>query len=42
MEELRKYAEVRQMRMLRDEVKDLIEQGVTSIKEALHILYAVE
>jgi len=42
MEELRKYAEIRQMRMLRDEVKDLIEQGVTSIKEALHILYAVE
>ena len=42
MEELRKYTRDRGMRMLRDEVLELIDKGVTTVDEGIRILYAVE
>ncbi|MGB7594289.1 MAG: ATPase, T2SS/T4P/T4SS family [Erysipelotrichaceae bacterium] len=42
MEELRKYTHERGMRMLRDEVLELIDKGVTTVDEGIRILYAVE
>jgi type IV pilus assembly protein PilB len=42
MEELRQYAKARNMRLLKDEIKDLIEQGVTTVEEGLRILYSVD
>lgn len=42
MEELRAYAKEKNMRMLKDEVTDLIESGVTTVEEGLRILYSVD
>ena len=42
MEDLRKYTRERGMRMLRDEVLELIDKGVTTVDEGIRILYAVE
>jgi len=42
MEELRAHAKSRNMRMLKDEITELIEQGVTSVEEGLRILYSVD
>lgn len=42
METLRKYAKDGNMRLLRDEVLDLINDGTTSFEEAVRILYTTE
>ncbi len=42
MEDLRAYAKEKKMRMLKDEVSDLIETGVTTVEEGLRILYSVD
>ena len=42
MEEMRDYAALKNMRMLKDEVTDLIEQGVTTVEEGVRILYSVD
>jgi type IV pilus assembly protein PilB len=42
MEELRAQAKSRGMRMLKDELTDLIEQGSTTVEEGLRILYSVD
>ncbi len=42
MEKLRQYAKQTDMRLLRDEVLELIEKGKTSFEEAIRILYTVE
>jgi type IV pilus assembly protein PilB len=42
MEELRAHAKVKGMRTLKDEITELIEQGVTTVEEGLRILYSVE
>lgn len=42
MDELKTYAKSRKIRMLADEVVDLIKEGVTSIEEGLNILYSTD
>jgi len=42
MEELRAHAKLKNMRMLKDEITELIEQGVTTVEEGLRILYSVD
>ncbi len=42
MDELRNYSKEKDIRLLRDEVLDLIETGVTSFEEAVRILYTTE
>jgi len=42
MEHLRNYTVEHKMRMLREEVLDLINQGVTTVDEGLRILYAID
>lgn len=42
MDELRQYAKVKNMRLLKDEIIDLIEKGVTTVEEGLRILYSVD
>jgi len=42
MEVLRAYAKEKNMRMLKDEVSELIETGVTTVEEGLRILYSVD
>ena len=42
MDELRAHARLRSMRMLKDELTDLIEQGSTTVEEGLRILYSVD
>ena len=42
MDELRRYTRERGMRMLRDEVLDLINKGVTTVEEGIRILYSVD
>ncbi len=42
MEDIRKYAEAQKMRMLREEVLDLVENGTTTIDEAVRLLYTVD
>ena len=42
MDDLKAYAEAKDLRSLRDEVMDLVESGKTSIEEADRILYTAE
>lgn len=42
MEELRNYAAEKKMRMLREEVLDLVEAGSTTVDEAIRLLYTVD
>jgi type IV pilus assembly protein PilB len=42
MDELKSYAKAQNMRMLREEVLDLINQGVTTVEEGIRILYSVD
>lgn len=42
MDDLKAYAEAKNLRTLRDEVMDLVESGKTSIEEAVRILYTAE
>jgi type IV pilus assembly protein PilB len=42
METLRAYAEEKKMQMLRDEVIEFVRKGLTSVDEALRVLYNVE
>ena len=42
MDDLKAYAEAKDLRSLRDEVMDLVESGKTSIEEAVRILYTAE
>lgn len=42
MDDLKAYAKSRKIRMLADEVVDLIKEGTTSIEEGLHILYSTD
>jgi type IV pilus assembly protein PilB len=42
MNELKTYAKEKNMRMLADEVIDLIKDGVTTIEEGIRILYSVD
>jgi len=42
METLRAYAEEKKMQMLRDEVLEFVRKGLTSVDEALRVLYNVE
>lgn len=42
MEELRKFTRDRGMRMLRDEVLELIDKGVTTVEEGIRILYTAD
>ncbi len=42
MEELRNYAAEKKMRMLREEVLDLVNAGQTTIDEAIRLLYTVD
>lgn len=42
VEEMREYAQTKQMRTLRDEVTEYVAQGVTSVDEALRVLYNTE
>jgi type IV pilus assembly protein PilB len=42
MEQLKAYASEKKMRMLRDEVMELIEKGLTSVEEGIRILYSTE
>lgn len=42
MEELKKHAKEQNMRMLEDEVVDLIKAGVTTVEEGIRILYSVD
>lgn len=42
MDELKKYVEDSKMRMLRDEVLDLVTKGTTSVEEAIRLLYTVD
>ena len=42
MDDLKAYAEAKDLRTLRDEVMDLVESGKTSIEEAVRILYTAE
>jgi type IV pilus assembly protein PilB len=42
MDDLKKYAKEKNMRMLREEVLDLINTGVTTVEEGIRILYSVD
>ncbi len=42
MDALKNYAKEKKMRMLADEVIDLIKEGVTSVEEGVNILYSTE
>lgn len=42
MEKLQEYARQNKMRLLREEVLDLITQGVTTVEEGIRILYTVD
>ena len=42
MDELKQYAKSRNMRMLADEVIDLIKEGTTSVEEGVNILYSTD
>ena len=42
VEELKKYASTKNLRTLRDEVLDLVNDGRTSIEEAVRILFTAE
>ncbi|HET6785975.1 MAG TPA: GspE/PulE family protein [Erysipelotrichaceae bacterium] len=42
METLRAYAEEKKMQMLRDEVIEFVRKGLTSVEEALRVLYNVD
>ena len=42
MEDLRAYAEETNMRMLREEVLDLVRAGTTTVEEAIRLLYSVD
>lgn len=42
MDQLKAYAAEKKMRMLRDEVMELIEKGITSVEEGIRILYSTE
>ena len=42
VEELKKYAATKNLRTLRDEVLDLVNDGRTSIEEAVRILFTAE
>lgn len=42
MNELKAYAKEKNMRMLADEVIDLIKEGVTTVEEGIRILYSVD
>lgn len=42
MEQLKAYAQSKNMRLLRDEVLDLITTGKTSIEEGIRILYSAD
>lgn len=42
MDEMRTYASTSKIRMLREEVLDLIHQGVTTVDEGINILYTTE
>ena len=42
MDEMKAYAKSKQIRLLSDEVIDLVKSGVTSIDEGLHILYSTD
>jgi len=42
MDDLKHYAQEKKMRMLREEVLDLITSGVTTVEEGIRILYSVD
>ncbi|MBS3991293.1 MAG: Flp pilus assembly complex ATPase component TadA [Erysipelothrix sp.] len=42
MDELKQYAKSKNMRMLADEVIDLIKEGITSVEEGVNILYSTD
>ena len=42
MDDLKVYAKEKKMRMLREEVLDLINNGVTTVEEGIRILYSVD
>lgn len=42
MDELKNYAKSKNMRMLADEVVDLIKEGITSVEEGVNILYSTD
>ncbi len=42
MDDLKTYAKEKKMRMLREEVLDLINSGVTTVEEGIRILYSVD
>ena len=42
MDELKHYAKSKNMRMLADEVVDLIKEGITSVEEGVNILYSTD
>ena len=42
MDELKKYSKEKNMRMLADEVIDLIKEGITSVEEGVNILYSTD
>lgn len=42
MDDLKTYAKNKKMRMLREEVLDLINSGVTTVEEGIRILYSVD
>ncbi len=42
VEDMREYAEQKQMRTLQDEVNDYVEQGITTVDEALRVLFNTE
>lgn len=42
MDDLKNYAQTQKMRMLREEVLDLINKGVTTVEEGVRILYTVD
>lgn len=42
MDDLKAYAKDKKMRMLREEVLDLINSGVTTVEEGIRILYSVD
>jgi type IV pilus assembly protein PilB len=42
MADLREYAKKKKIRMLSNEVNDLIEQGITTVEEGIRILYSVD
>jgi len=42
MDDLKKHAQEQKMRMLREEVLDLINKGITTVEEGVRILYTVD